>query len=96
MWPGNCVLGTRRARSGLQLALGIQNEDWEKCFENTKSTKWPTVGSQHSECGMGMVFFEQMWPGNNVFGKMRHDSGEESHTILSYDFFRRGLATSKR
>eukprot|EP00959_Pyramimonas_sp_CCMP1952_P077283 1615426-Pyramimonas_sp.AAC.1 len=25
MWPGNNVLGTRRTRSGLQLAPGIQN-----------------------------------------------------------------------
>ena len=96
MLPGNGVLGTRRARSGLQLAPGIQNVAWELCFGNTKSTKWPTVGSGHPKCGMRIVLFEQMWPGNTVFGKMRHDSGEESQAILSYDFFRRGLATSKR
>eukprot|EP00959_Pyramimonas_sp_CCMP1952_P238669 4987207-Pyramimonas_sp.AAC.1 len=29
MWPGNGVLGTRRTRSGLQLAPGIQNVAWE-------------------------------------------------------------------
>ena len=31
MLPGNGVLGTRRARSGLQLAPGIQNVAWEWC-----------------------------------------------------------------
>eukprot|EP00959_Pyramimonas_sp_CCMP1952_P146002 3057229-Pyramimonas_sp.AAC.1 len=29
MWPGIGVLGTRRTRSGLQLAPGIQHVDWE-------------------------------------------------------------------
>ena len=46
--------------------------------EKSKSTKWPTVGSGHSECGPGMEFWEveehevayswlrafKMWPGN--------------------------------
>eukprot|EP00959_Pyramimonas_sp_CCMP1952_P277760 5806036-Pyramimonas_sp.AAC.1 len=59
MWPGNGVLGTRRTRSGLQLAPGIQNVACEWCSGKTKNTKWPTVGSRHSKCGLGMVFQEQ-------------------------------------
>ena len=58
MWPGSCVLGTRRARSGLQLAPGIQNVAREWSSGNSKNTKWPTVGSGHSKCGPGMEFWE--------------------------------------
>eukprot|EP00959_Pyramimonas_sp_CCMP1952_P031493 660630-Pyramimonas_sp.AAC.1 len=61
--PRNGVLGTRRPRSGLQLARlrsglqlapGIQNVAREWSSGNSKSTKWPTVGSGHSECRPGM------------------------------------------
>ena len=31
---------------------------WEWCVGNTKNTKWPTVGSEHSKCGLGMMFWE--------------------------------------
>eukprot|EP00959_Pyramimonas_sp_CCMP1952_P370699 7763856-Pyramimonas_sp.AAC.1 len=58
MWPGNGVLRTRRTRSGLHLAPGIQNVHWEWCSGSTKNTKWPTVGSGQSTCGQGMVFWE--------------------------------------
>ena len=58
MRPGNGVLGSRRARSGLQLAPGIQNVAREWRSGKSKSTKWPTVGSGHSECGLGMAFWE--------------------------------------
>eukprot|EP00959_Pyramimonas_sp_CCMP1952_P126343 2642523-Pyramimonas_sp.AAC.1 len=39
MWPGNGVLETRRPRSGLQLAPGIQNVAREWSSENSKTTK---------------------------------------------------------
>ena len=39
MWPGNGVLGTRRPRSGLQLAPGIQNVAQELCSGNATNTK---------------------------------------------------------
>eukprot|EP00959_Pyramimonas_sp_CCMP1952_P331705 6945689-Pyramimonas_sp.AAC.1 len=42
MCLGNDVLGTRRTRSGLQLAPSIQNVAWEWCSGKTKNTKWPT------------------------------------------------------
>ena len=78
-----CVLGTRRTQSGLQLAPGTQNVAWEWCSGTTKSRKWPTVGSRHSECGLGMVFWEheeqkvaysliralKMWPGSGVLAR---------------------------
>ena len=80
MWPRNCVWGTRRAQSGLQLVPDIQNVAWEWCSANTKSTKWLTVGSGHSKCCLGVVFWEleehevaysllrtfKMLPGNGV------------------------------
>eukprot|EP00959_Pyramimonas_sp_CCMP1952_P121223 2534730-Pyramimonas_sp.AAC.1 len=56
MWPGSGVLGMRRIRSGPQLGPGIQNVAWEWCFGSTKNTKWLTVGSGHSKCGLGVVF----------------------------------------
>ena len=59
MWPGNGVLGTRRPRSGLQLAPGIQNVARELSSGNSKTTKWLTVGSGHSKCGPGMEFWER-------------------------------------
>ena len=59
MWPGNGVLGTRRTRSGLQLAPGIQNVAREWSSGNSKTTKWPTVGSGHSKCGPGMEFWQR-------------------------------------
>ena len=43
MWPGNGVLGTRRTRSGLQLAPGIQNVAREWSSGNSKTTKCVTV-----------------------------------------------------
>merc|ERR1711920_110697 len=58
MLPGNGLLGTRRPRSGLQLAPGIQNVAREWSSGNSKTTKWPTVGSGHSKCGPGMEFWE--------------------------------------
>ena len=83
MWPGNDVLGTRIAESGLQLAPGTQNVAWEWYSGNTKSRKWPTVGSGQSQCGLGMVFWEheaqnvaysliralKMWPGSGVLAR---------------------------
>ena len=89
MWLGNGVLGRRRAGSGLQLAPGIQNVGREWSSGNTKSRKWPTVGSGHPECGPGMEFWEveehevayswlrafKMWPGNGVLGTRRARSG---------------------
>eukprot|EP00959_Pyramimonas_sp_CCMP1952_P296961 6212616-Pyramimonas_sp.AAC.1 len=56
---------------------------------NTKNTKWPTVGSRHSKCVLGMVFWDheehevayswqrafKMWPGNGVLGRRRRRSG---------------------
>ena len=89
MWPGSCFLGTRRARSGLQLAPDIQNVSWELCFGNTKNTKWPTVRSGPSKCGLGVVFWEheehevayswlrafEMLLGNGVLGTRRARSG---------------------
>eukprot|EP00959_Pyramimonas_sp_CCMP1952_P148382 3104435-Pyramimonas_sp.AAC.1 len=42
MWPGNEVLGTRRARSGLQLAAGIQNVAREWSSGTPKTTKCAT------------------------------------------------------
>eukprot|EP00959_Pyramimonas_sp_CCMP1952_P143024 2994251-Pyramimonas_sp.AAC.1 len=58
MWPGNRVLGTRRTRSALQLAPGIQNHSQEWSTGNSKTTKWPAVGSGHSKCGPGVEFWE--------------------------------------
>eukprot|EP00959_Pyramimonas_sp_CCMP1952_P101029 2113397-Pyramimonas_sp.AAC.1 len=44
MWPGNGVLGTRRARSGLELvAPGIQNVARERNSGTSKTTKCVTV-----------------------------------------------------
>eukprot|EP00959_Pyramimonas_sp_CCMP1952_P331172 6935049-Pyramimonas_sp.AAC.1 len=40
--PRNGVLGTRRSRSGLRLALGIQHDAQEWSSGNSKTTKWPT------------------------------------------------------
>ena len=51
-------MATPRTRSGLQFAPDLQNVAWELCFGNTKSTKWLTVGSGHSKCCLGMVFWE--------------------------------------
>ena len=58
MWPGNGVLGNRRARSGLQLAPGIQNVAREWNSGNSKSTKCVTVASGYSKCGPGMAFWD--------------------------------------
>eukprot|EP00959_Pyramimonas_sp_CCMP1952_P003160 65399-Pyramimonas_sp.AAC.1 len=66
MWPGSGVLGRRRIRIGQQLAPGIQHVAWEWCSVCAKNTKWLTVGSRHSKCGLGMLFCwlraVQMWP----------------------------------
>eukprot|EP00959_Pyramimonas_sp_CCMP1952_P186256 3894763-Pyramimonas_sp.AAC.1 len=84
MWPGN-VLGCPRARSGLQLAQGIQNVAQEWNSGKSKNMKWPTVGSEHPKCGQGMEFWEvsehevaynwlrafKKWPGNGVLGGRR-------------------------
>eukprot|EP00959_Pyramimonas_sp_CCMP1952_P025141 527479-Pyramimonas_sp.AAC.1 len=51
-------LGSGRARSGLQLAPGIQNVAREWCPGKSKRRKWPTVGSWHPKCRPGMVFWE--------------------------------------
>eukprot|EP00959_Pyramimonas_sp_CCMP1952_P176918 3697731-Pyramimonas_sp.AAC.1 len=62
-------------------------QEW--CYGNTKSTKWLTVGSGHSKCGLGNVFWEhdehevacswlralKMRPGNGVLGTRRAQSG---------------------
>eukprot|EP00959_Pyramimonas_sp_CCMP1952_P081173 1695853-Pyramimonas_sp.AAC.1 len=58
MRPENGVPGTRRTRSGLQLAPGIQNHTQEWSVGNSKSTKWPTLGSRHSKPCPGMQFWE--------------------------------------
>eukprot|EP00959_Pyramimonas_sp_CCMP1952_P377793 7913480-Pyramimonas_sp.AAC.1 len=58
MWPGSGILGTRRTRSRLQLAPGTQNHAQEQSPGNSKTTKWLTVGSGHSQCGLGMEFWE--------------------------------------
>ena len=58
MLPGSGILGTRKTQTGLHLAPGIQNVASEWCFGTAKSTKWPTVGSGHSKCGLGMVFWQ--------------------------------------
>eukprot|EP00959_Pyramimonas_sp_CCMP1952_P096342 2014070-Pyramimonas_sp.AAC.1 len=58
MLAGNGVLGTRRARSGLQFAPGIQNVAREWVSGKSKSTKWLTVGSGHPKCVPGMEFWE--------------------------------------
>ena len=85
MWPGNGVLGSRRARSGLQLAPVVENVAREWSSENTKSTKCVTVASGYPKCGPGMEFWEHeehevcdccirlftMWPGNGVLGGRR-------------------------
>ena len=89
MWPGSGVLGRRRAQNGLQFVVDNQNVAWEWCSGNAKSIKWPTVGSGHSECGLGMVFWDheeqkmayswlqalRMWPGNGILGTRRAESG---------------------
>eukprot|EP00959_Pyramimonas_sp_CCMP1952_P270628 5657447-Pyramimonas_sp.AAC.1 len=56
--PMNRVLGTRRPRSGLHLAPGIQNHAQEWSSGNSKTAKWPTVGSVHSKSCPGMDFRE--------------------------------------
>eukprot|EP00959_Pyramimonas_sp_CCMP1952_P120487 2519440-Pyramimonas_sp.AAC.1 len=43
MWPGSGVLGSRRARSGLQLAPGIQSVVREWSSVRSKSTKCATA-----------------------------------------------------
>eukprot|EP00959_Pyramimonas_sp_CCMP1952_P211273 4421632-Pyramimonas_sp.AAC.1 len=58
MWPGDGVLGTRRTRNGLQLTPGIQNHAQECSSGNSRTTKWPTVGSGDSKCGPGVEFWE--------------------------------------
>eukprot|EP00959_Pyramimonas_sp_CCMP1952_P407255 8535252-Pyramimonas_sp.AAC.1 len=58
MWPGNGVLRSPRARSGLQLAPGIQHVAREWCSGKSKGTKWLTVGSGHPKCGPGMEVWE--------------------------------------
>ena len=47
-----------KAQHGLELAPGTQDVAWEWCSGNAKSTKWPTVGSGHSRCGLGVVFWQ--------------------------------------
>ena len=83
MLPRNGVLGAGRARSSLQLVADTPNVSWEQCYGNTKSTKWRTVGSGHSKCGLGIVFWNheghevayswlracKMWPGNGVLAR---------------------------
>eukprot|EP00959_Pyramimonas_sp_CCMP1952_P367170 7690427-Pyramimonas_sp.AAC.1 len=58
-------------------------------FWESKSTKWPSVGSGHSKYGPGMKFWEleehkvayswlrefKMWPGNELLGSRRARSG---------------------
>eukprot|EP00959_Pyramimonas_sp_CCMP1952_P123273 2577377-Pyramimonas_sp.AAC.1 len=65
MWPGNGVLGGRRARSGLQLVPGTQNVAREWSSGRPKSTKFVTVDEKRtrlcslfSRCGPGMEFWE--------------------------------------
>eukprot|EP00959_Pyramimonas_sp_CCMP1952_P042061 879602-Pyramimonas_sp.AAC.1 len=48
----------RITQSGLQLAPGIQNVAWGWSSGKSKSTKWPTVGSEHQKCGLGMELWE--------------------------------------
>eukprot|EP00959_Pyramimonas_sp_CCMP1952_P060852 1271072-Pyramimonas_sp.AAC.1 len=89
MWPGSRVLGTRRTRRSLQLAPGIQNHAQEWSYGNSKTTKWPTIGSGHSKSCPGMKFLEfenhevayswlrvcKIMPGNGVLGTRRARSG---------------------
>eukprot|EP00959_Pyramimonas_sp_CCMP1952_P076288 1594099-Pyramimonas_sp.AAC.1 len=56
--PRNGILGPRRPRSGLQLAPGIQNHAQKWNSGNSKTTKWRTVGSEHSKSCPGMEFWE--------------------------------------
>eukprot|EP00959_Pyramimonas_sp_CCMP1952_P205526 4297961-Pyramimonas_sp.AAC.1 len=58
MLPGAGVMGTRRTRSCLQLAPGIQSHSQEWSSGNSKTTKWSTVGSRHSDSCPGMEFWE--------------------------------------
>eukprot|EP00959_Pyramimonas_sp_CCMP1952_P352034 7375804-Pyramimonas_sp.AAC.1 len=51
-------LGSGRARSGVQVAPGIQNVAREWSSGKWKNTKWPTVGSGHSKYGPGTAFWE--------------------------------------
>ena len=83
MSPRHGVWGAGRARSGLQLVADTPNVAWEQCHGNTRSTKWRTVGSGHSKCGLGVVFWNheghevayswlrafKMWPGNGVMAR---------------------------
>eukprot|EP00959_Pyramimonas_sp_CCMP1952_P013377 282091-Pyramimonas_sp.AAC.1 len=62
-------------------------QEW--CSGSAKNTKWPTAGSGHSKCGLGVVLWEHgkhevayswlrafiMWPGSGVLGKRRTRSG---------------------
>eukprot|EP00959_Pyramimonas_sp_CCMP1952_P148719 3110942-Pyramimonas_sp.AAC.1 len=59
MWPGNGVLGTRRARSGLQLALDIEN----------------VAREEEHEVAYSWLRAFKMWPGNTVLGTRRARSG---------------------
>eukprot|EP00959_Pyramimonas_sp_CCMP1952_P010146 212084-Pyramimonas_sp.AAC.1 len=62
----------------------------EWCSGNTKKPKWPTVGSGHSKCGPGKVFWEheqhevayswlrafKMRPGNGVLAAREPTNGD--------------------
>eukprot|EP00959_Pyramimonas_sp_CCMP1952_P299131 6257163-Pyramimonas_sp.AAC.1 len=75
MAPGSL---SPRARSGLELAPGIQNVAREGSSGKSESTKWLTLGSGHPKFRPGMEFWEveegevayswlrasKMWPGN--------------------------------
>eukprot|EP00959_Pyramimonas_sp_CCMP1952_P431054 9027831-Pyramimonas_sp.AAC.1 len=47
--PRNELLATRRPRSCLQMAPGIQHHAQEWSSGKSKTTKWPTFGSGHSK-----------------------------------------------
>ena len=53
-----CKATQSKAQNGLELAPGTQDVAWEWCSGNAKSTKWRTVGSGHSRCGLGVVFWQ--------------------------------------
>eukprot|EP00959_Pyramimonas_sp_CCMP1952_P071854 1500857-Pyramimonas_sp.AAC.1 len=53
-----CKATQNKAQNGLELAPGTQNVAWELCSGNTNNTKWPTVGSEQSRRGLGMVFWQ--------------------------------------
>eukprot|EP00959_Pyramimonas_sp_CCMP1952_P419420 8785093-Pyramimonas_sp.AAC.1 len=81
MCPRNGVLGSRRPRSGLQVAPGMQNVAREWSSGSSKTTKWRTGGSGHPKCSPGMAFWERQ---DRFFEDVPGDLGSDgSRRILS-------------